>query len=149
MAEREESVEIQIRRLREKGVNKLVVVVVVVVVVDVEKVRVVDTVVVAVEVTPGGMTVLVDVEVTVDVTVEVGVAAVIVLVVLAVVVAVFVITASTSLPQMTDVGYSCGDIEQPLWFGESLTTTCGDAAARAARPMASRALTLGTYPGSC
>ena len=36
-----------------------------------------------------------------------------------------------------------------LPFEESLTTTCGDAAARAARPIASRALTLGTYPGSC
>ena len=122
--------------------------VVVVVVVSVEKVRVVDTVDVAVEVTPGGMIVLVDVEVIVDVTVEVGVAAVIVLVVLAVVVVVLVITASTSLPQMTDVGYNCGEIVH-LPFGESLATTCGVVAARAARPMASRALTLGTYPGSC
>ena len=36
-----------------------------------------------------------------------------------------------------------------LPFEDSLTTICGDAAARAAKPMASRALTLGAYPGSC
>ena len=36
-----------------------------------------------------------------------------------------------------------------LPFEGRLTTICGDAAARAAKPMASRALTLGTYPGSC
>ena len=114
--------------------------------VEVVTVAVVESV--TVEVTAGGMTVLVDVDVMVDVTVDVGVAAVTVRVVDAVLVLVFVVAVSTSCPQTTEVGYNCGErVHLPFL---SLATICeeGDAA-RAASPRTSRSLSLGTYPGSC
>ena len=111
----------------------------------VETVAVVESV--KVEVTAGGITVLVVVDVMVDVTVEVGVVAVTVRVVEAVLVVVLVVTVCTSWPHITEVGYSCGEtVHLPLL---SLATICEDAAARAARPSTSRSLILGTYPGSC
>ena len=109
--------------------------------VEVVTVAVVESV--TVEVTAGGMTVVVDVDVMVDVTVELGVAAVIVRVDDAVLVLVFVVTVSTSLPQTTEVGYSCGErVHLPFL---SLATICDEGpAARAASPSTSRSLSLGT-----
>ena len=125
----------------EAGLLVLVVVTMVVVVVPVETVVLVKAV--AVDITPGGLSVVVVVIVAVDVAVFVTAGMVVVLVMEAVLMMVFVVTCSTTSPQNTAFGYSCG---LKIGFAaclDRLIDIFSPGCALATSPEAERPLTLG------
>ena len=125
----------------EAGLLVLVVVTVVVEVVPVETVVVVETV--AVNVTPGGMKVVVVVILAVDVALCVTAGMVVVLVMEAVLMMVFVVTCSTTSPQNTAFGYSSGLKISFAACLDRVIDISSPGCALATSPEAERPLTLG------